>query len=172
MSRQISRSRSRLLGLEGGVKTKSRFLDLDWEISIVETNFLKVSRFSRLPRPALCQCRDRESRSRHNRDKSRPPRLCFVQLQKQSCTWKLLPMRTVSNELNMLGELSCYWRFLFLRESLTTFLSDLSSWNFWRQNLVRTQKEMRNSTSEIQKYFKNKFSVTLPCYFYRKRIVV
>ena len=56
-----------------------RFLDLDqdfWDwkvvsrqnrdfsISIVETNFLKVSRFSRLSRPALCQCRDRESRSR------------------------------------------------------------------------------------------------------------
>jgi hypothetical protein len=108
MSRQISRSRSRLLGLEGGVETKLRFLDLDRDISIVETNFLKVSRFSRLSRPALCQCRDRESRSRHdresrsrhdrdksrqietnrdksrqietNRDKSRPPRLRKLRL--------------------------------------------------------------------------------------------
>jgi hypothetical protein len=40
---------------------------------IVETSFLKVSRFSRLLRPALWQCRDWESRSRHDRDKSRPP---------------------------------------------------------------------------------------------------
>ncbi len=31
---------------------------------IVETSFLKVSRFSRLLRPALCQCKDWESRSR------------------------------------------------------------------------------------------------------------
>ncbi len=37
--------------------------------------FFKLSRKSRLSRPALCQCRDRESRSRHDRDKSRPPSL-------------------------------------------------------------------------------------------------
>jgi hypothetical protein len=44
MSRQISISRPRLLGLEGGVETKSRFLDLDQHISIVENHVLKVSR--------------------------------------------------------------------------------------------------------------------------------
>ncbi len=71
----ISQSWSRLLGLEGGVETKSRFLNLDRDILIIETNFLKVSRFSRLSRSALCQCRDRESRSRHNRDKLRTPGL-------------------------------------------------------------------------------------------------
>jgi hypothetical protein len=34
------------LGLEGGVKTKLRFLDLDRDFSIVETSFLKWSRFA------------------------------------------------------------------------------------------------------------------------------
>jgi hypothetical protein len=58
-----SQSRSRLLGLDIEAETKSRYL-------VVETSFLKVSRFSGLLRPALCQCLDRESRSRHDRDKS------------------------------------------------------------------------------------------------------
>ncbi len=39
MSQQISRSRSRLFRLLGRVETKSRLLDLDRDISIVETNF-------------------------------------------------------------------------------------------------------------------------------------
>jgi len=52
------------LRLKGGVKTKSRFLGLDQNFSIVETSFLKLSRFSRLSRPTLCQCQDLESRSR------------------------------------------------------------------------------------------------------------
>ena len=80
MSQQISQSRSRLLGLEGGVETKSRFLNLDRDILIVETNFLKVSRFSRLLRPALCQCRNWESWSRHDRGKLRPPGLVFFSI--------------------------------------------------------------------------------------------
>ncbi len=46
MSRQISWSWSRLLGLKGVVKTKSRFLNLDRDFSIVQTSFLKLSRFS------------------------------------------------------------------------------------------------------------------------------
>ena len=52
--------------------SRSRLLDLDIE---VETSFFKVSRFSRLSRLALWQCRDWESRSRHDQDKSRPPGL-------------------------------------------------------------------------------------------------
>jgi len=63
-SRQIEKSRSRL--------------HFDLDISIVETNFLKVSRFSRLSRLTLCQCRDRDSRWRSRRDKSRPPGLSFT----------------------------------------------------------------------------------------------
>ncbi len=52
MSRQISRSRSRLLGLEGGIETKSRYLNLDRRdqlfesveiYSTVETSSLPVS---------------------------------------------------------------------------------------------------------------------------------
>jgi hypothetical protein len=53
MSQQISQSRSRHLGLESGVETKSRFLNLDRNFSIVETSFLKVSRFSQLSRQAF-----------------------------------------------------------------------------------------------------------------------
>jgi hypothetical protein len=52
-SRRISRSRSRLFGLDIVVETKSRYLDLDRDISIVETNFLTLSRFSRLSRLTL-----------------------------------------------------------------------------------------------------------------------
>jgi len=73
MSRHISRSRSRLLRLEGGVETKLRFLALYRDFSIVETKILKVSRFSRLSRPTFFQCQDRESRSRPRWDTSRPP---------------------------------------------------------------------------------------------------
>jgi hypothetical protein len=65
MSRQICRSRSRLFGLFRRVETKSRFLNLDRDISIVETNFLKLSRFSRPSRLTFFRCRD----------KWRPPRL-------------------------------------------------------------------------------------------------
>jgi hypothetical protein len=72
---RISQSLSRLLGLEGGVKTKSRLLDQDF--SIVETSFLKLSRFSQQSRLTFCQCWDQESRLRHNLDKSRPPGLCI-----------------------------------------------------------------------------------------------
>ena len=59
-----------VLDLHMAIETKSRYLDQDF--SIVETKILKVSRFSRLSRPALCQCQDRESQSRHDRDKLRP----------------------------------------------------------------------------------------------------
>ena len=68
-----------------------RFLDLDrdfWDwkvvtsqnqdISIVETNFLKVSRFSQLSRLTLCQSQDWNSRSRPRQDKLRPPGLNFL----------------------------------------------------------------------------------------------
>jgi hypothetical protein len=82
MCQQISWSRSRLLRLEGGVETKSRFLHLDWDFSIVKTSFLKLSRFSRLSRPTLCQCRDWESWLRHDQDKLRPPGLSFSIYQK------------------------------------------------------------------------------------------
>ena len=60
------------------IETKSRFLDLDREILIVETNFLKLSRFSQLSRLTLFWRRDRESQSRPRRDKSRPPRLVSI----------------------------------------------------------------------------------------------
>jgi hypothetical protein len=68
-------SRSRLFGLDIDVETKSRSLDLDRYIMIVETNFFKVSRFSRHVETRFLKCRDRESRSRPRRDKSRPPGL-------------------------------------------------------------------------------------------------
>ncbi len=70
-SRRISWSRSRLFGLFGRVETKSRFLDLDREILIVETNFLKLSRFSRPSRLTFFRCRDRDLDQDHvetNRD--------------------------------------------------------------------------------------------------------
>jgi hypothetical protein len=82
MCQQISWSPSRLLRLEGSVETKSRFLHLDWDFSIVKTSFLKLSRFSRLSRPTLCQCRDWESWLRHDQDKLRPPGLSFSIYQK------------------------------------------------------------------------------------------
>ncbi len=66
-SRQISRSRSRLFGLDIDVETKSRNLDRDF--STVKTHFLTLSRLT------LWRRRDRESRSRPRRDKSRPPGL-------------------------------------------------------------------------------------------------
>jgi hypothetical protein len=59
ISRQISQSWSRLF----------------WDISIVKTYFLTLSRFSQLSRLTLWRRRDRESRSRPRRDKLRPPRL-------------------------------------------------------------------------------------------------
>ncbi len=80
---QISRSWSRLLRLEGGVKKKSRFLDLDRDFSIVERSFLKLSwfsllsRFSQLLRPFLCKFRDW--------DKLRPPSLHTVYNQYGFC---------------------------------------------------------------------------------------
>ena len=48
---------------------------LNQKILTVETNFLEVSRFSRLPRLTFWKCQYRDSRSRHDRDKSRPPSL-------------------------------------------------------------------------------------------------
>ncbi len=47
------RSGSRLFGLDIVVKTKSRSFNLDWDISIVETNFLTLLRFSQLSRLTL-----------------------------------------------------------------------------------------------------------------------
>jgi hypothetical protein len=54
-------------------RDKSRFLDLDREVSIVETNFWKPLRLSITSRLILFWRQDRESRSRPRRDKSRPP---------------------------------------------------------------------------------------------------
>ena len=67
----IATSRSRYLDLDGDVETKSRFLDLDRDISIVETNFLKLSRFSQPSRLILFWRRDRDLDRDHvetNRD--------------------------------------------------------------------------------------------------------
>jgi hypothetical protein len=90
MCQQISWSRLRLLRLEGGVETKSRFLHLNWDYSIIKTSFLKLSRFSQLLRPTLCQCWDWESRSRQ----IETPRLIFFTLSKVfvchfSVDWKI-----------------------------------------------------------------------------------
>ncbi len=57
---------SRRFGLDVDVQTKLRSLDLDRDISTVETHFLTLSRFSRLSRLTLWR----------RRDKSRPP--CLV----------------------------------------------------------------------------------------------
>ncbi len=59
------------------IKSLSRFLNLDWDISIVETNFWKVSRFSQLSRLTFCKCRVRDSPPRHYWDKLRPPGLNY-----------------------------------------------------------------------------------------------
>ncbi len=76
---RTSRSRSRqTVKKRQKFQTKSRFLDLDRDISIVETNFLKLLRFSRPSRLTFFRCRDRESRSRPRRDKLRPPTLVFI----------------------------------------------------------------------------------------------
>ena len=67
----IATSRSRYLDLDGDVETKSRFLDRDRDISIVETNFLKLLRFSRPSRLTFFWCRDRDLDRDHvetNRD--------------------------------------------------------------------------------------------------------
>jgi hypothetical protein len=61
------------------IETQSRKLDLDRDISTAETKILKVSRFFRLWRLTFWQCWDRESRSSHNRDKSRPAGLEIIQ---------------------------------------------------------------------------------------------
>ena len=71
----------RFLGLD---RDFSDFSDVsrqnrDFSISIVETNFLKLSRFFRPSRLTFFRWRDRESRSRPRRDKSRPPGLFFKQ---------------------------------------------------------------------------------------------
>ncbi len=55
LSRPISRSRFFVL---------KRWSRVFWDISIIETNSWKVSRFFWLLRLTFCQCRDRESRSR------------------------------------------------------------------------------------------------------------
>ncbi len=82
MCQQISWSRLRLLRLEGGVETKSRFLHLDWDFSFIKTSFLKLSRFSQLLRPTLCQYQEWESWLRHDQDKLRPQGLSFSIYQK------------------------------------------------------------------------------------------
>ncbi len=75
----------RFLGLD---RDFSNFLDVsrqNWDFSIVKTNFLKLSRFSRPLRLTLFWRRDRESWSRPRRDKSRPPGLLsFCQLNTQA----------------------------------------------------------------------------------------
>ncbi len=45
---------------------------------IIKTSFLKLLRCSWLSRHTFCQCQDQESRSRHNQDKLRLPRLLSV----------------------------------------------------------------------------------------------
>ncbi len=70
----LEKSQSRLKNtvLADLIETKSRNLDLDRDFSIVETNFWKPSRLSITSRLILFWRRDRESRSRPRRDKSRP----------------------------------------------------------------------------------------------------
>ncbi len=63
-----------ILDLHMAIKTKSRNLNLDRDFSIVKTKIFKVSRFSQ-PLKSPFFCRDRDSRWRHDRDKSRPPGL-------------------------------------------------------------------------------------------------
>jgi hypothetical protein len=73
-----SQSWSRLLCLDIDVKTKSRSLDLNWDFSTVEMNFLTMSRFPQLSRQTFWQFRDQKSWSRHDQDKSRPQSLLWV----------------------------------------------------------------------------------------------
>ena len=92
LDKKIQKSTHFLIEIETNCQETPKFLDLDeildlgqdflvWtlmsrqnrDISIVETYFLTLSRFSRLSRLTLWRRRDRDSRSRHDRDKSRPP---------------------------------------------------------------------------------------------------
>ncbi len=67
-------------GTKKSVRYNRRFVITEFHcISTVETKILKVSRLSRLWRLTFWQCWDRESRSRHNRDKSRPAGLEIIQ---------------------------------------------------------------------------------------------
>ena len=60
ISLEKSRSRPKSTVLAKLIETKSRFLNLDRDISIVETNFLKLSRFSLPLRLILFWRRDRD----------------------------------------------------------------------------------------------------------------
>ncbi len=62
----------------------------------VETHFLKMSRFSRLLRQTLWRCRDWDSRSRHDPDKSRPPTLLITTVDKYQ--WHLQTLRIQSRK--------------------------------------------------------------------------
>ncbi len=70
-----NRDKSRLYSIEIVEICRDVIFQTVEKISTVEMSFFKLSRKSWLSRPALCQCRDRESRSRPCRDKSRPPGL-------------------------------------------------------------------------------------------------
>ena len=86
-SRQIEKSRSRNVITLTNSRSRSRqtveicqkcHVSADLSVSI-ETNFLKLSRFSWPSRLTFFWCWDGESRSRPRQDKSRPPRLHFLQ---------------------------------------------------------------------------------------------
>ncbi len=93
----MSRSRLSISTFSKPCLYVSRNLDLDWsqllrrhqglielnplhqDLLVVVTSFLKVSIFSRLSRLTFWNCQDRDSRSRHDQDKSRPPRLNWIE---------------------------------------------------------------------------------------------
>jgi hypothetical protein len=76
------------------IETKSRYLNLDRDIWIVETNFWKPSRLSIMSRSTFENRRDRESWSIPRRDKSRPPRLlkCHLYFIAPIVYWKRTPI--------------------------------------------------------------------------------
>jgi hypothetical protein len=97
LDKKIQKSTHFSIEIETNCRETPKFSDLDeilyldrdflvWtlmsrrNISIVETYFLTLSRFSRLSRLTLWRRRDWESRSRPRRDKSRPPGLYKIQL--------------------------------------------------------------------------------------------
>ncbi len=74
----IKVTRSRLLGLEDGVETKSRFLNLDRDILVVKTNFLEsVEIFSTVETYSLPVSRSRHSIETTSRQ-IETPRLKFI----------------------------------------------------------------------------------------------
>jgi hypothetical protein len=96
------------------------------DFSIVETSFLKLSRFFWSSRLALWQCWDRESQSRNDQDKSRPPSLNIYLLTNHSHPqWGLqLALHTLNRAAS---KIVCSW--LNFKKEWLCFVYYNLNWN-------------------------------------------